>query len=121
MCSGGTGRNGGHIKETPYLEWSTLVERFGRVAADEVIRFRMAHLQQVLGVADREELRKSSDAREVESLDVYCESKSWLAAKDALRAWLEAFPDETDKWRVWEGDEVRTVSCDLRYWRRASN
>lgn len=86
------------------------MKRFGRVAADEVVRFRMGHLQQILGVADKEGLRESSDAREVESVDVYCESKSWREAKEKLRAWLEAFPDEKGKWRVWEGDEVKTVS-----------
>jgi hypothetical protein len=109
LCSGATGRNGGHIKETPYQEWETLVRRFGRAAANEVVRFRMAHLQQILDIAHREGITEIADARLVETVDVYCEPEAWESAKQKLRTWLEAFPDEKGKWRVWEGDEVHTV------------
>ena len=76
----------------------------------------MAHIQQVLGVADKEGLGEASAAREVETVDVYCESTSWLEAKEKLRAWLEAFPEEKTKWRVWEGDEVKTVGSSYNFW-----
>jgi hypothetical protein len=110
LCSGGTGRNGGHIKESPYQEWGNLVKRFGRAAADEVVRFRMAHLQQILDMAQREGIQEIADARLVDSVDVYCEPEAWDEAKQKLRAWLEAFPDEKGKWKTWEGEEVKTVS-----------
>ncbi|KAA8912400.1 FAD dependent oxidoreductase [Sphaerosporella brunnea] len=108
LCSGATGRNGGHLKETPYQEWGALVKKFGRAAADEVVRFRMAHLQQLLGIAESEGIKEIADARLVETTDVYCEPEAWTDAKQKLRAWLEAFPDEKGKWKIWEGAEVKT-------------
>jgi hypothetical protein len=109
LCSGATGRNGGHIKETPYLEWATLLNRFGRGAADEVVRFRMAHLKQLLELAEKEGITVAAEAREVETVDVFCEAETWHDAQQKLRNWLEAFPDEKGHWKVWEGDDLKTV------------
>ncbi|KAF8250586.1 DAO-domain-containing protein [Wilcoxina mikolae CBS 423.85] len=108
LCSGATGRNGGHIKETPYMEWGTLLARFGRGAADEVVRFRMAHLKQLLELAEKEGIAAAADMREVETVDVFCEADAWRDAQQKLRDWLEAFPDEKGHWKVWEGDDLKT-------------
>ncbi|KAI5813513.1 FAD dependent oxidoreductase [Pyronema omphalodes] len=108
LCSGATGRNGGHVKESAYNEWARLVERFGRIEADEVVRFRMAHLKNLLELAEKEGLTELAEARELETVDVYCEPEEWVKAQQRLREWLDAFPDEKGRWRTWEGADLQT-------------
>lgn len=69
----------------------------------------MAHLKNLLELADKEGLREVSEAREVETVDVYCEPEAWTKAQQRLREWLDAFPDEKGRWRTWEGADLKTV------------
>ena len=109
LCSGATGRNAGMIKVVPYLEWGTLVKRFGRSSAFDIMRFRMGHFQNILEFAEKEGLEEIAAVREVESIDVYGDAEAWGKAKEKLRIWLEAFPDQKDKWRAVEAEEARKV------------
>lgn len=113
LCSGATGRNGGHIKESPYQEWARLARRLGPATAAEVVRFRMAHLRLLLDLAEREGLARPTETRAVETVDVFCEAAAWEDAQQQLRNWLDVFPDQKDLWVVWKGDALRTVALSV--------
>ncbi|GMG04823.1 unnamed protein product [Aspergillus oryzae] len=61
-CTGATGRNGGHILETveEFADWEAL---YGLEAAKALMRFRLAHLAEILKVADQYGLKKETQAR----------------------------------------------------------
>ncbi|KAJ7474113.1 nucleotide-binding domain-containing protein [Mycena latifolia] len=93
VCSGATGRNGGHISPNSYQDYSELERTYGANAAQAIIRFRLAHLPALLSVAEEEGLLLESQARTVEQLDVYLQATLFQRAKDALAGFLRALPE----------------------------
>lgn len=113
-CSGATGRNGGHIKESAYLEYGSLKKKFGKEVAMEVVRFRLAHLDALLAVAEAEgeEVVKESQIRRCETADVCFEESVWEDTKRRLAVFLEDFEDQRGLWIAYEAEEARKVrSC----------
>ncbi|KAF7340420.1 Nucleotide-binding domain-containing protein [Mycena venus] len=101
VCSGATGRNGGHISPNTYQDYSELAARYGSSAAQAIIRFRLAHLPALLAVAEEEHLSESQ-ARVVEQFDAYLHEKLYRRAKDALERYLTALPERRGKHTVHE-------------------
>lgn len=88
LCSGATGRNGGHIKVTPHHEFARLAGRLGPLRARRLVRFQLMHLPVLLGLG---RLHPSGDVREVETADLYVDRAGFdeaAAHVDALRQWL---------------------------------
>lgn len=110
-CSGATGRNGGHIKESAYLEYGFLKKKYGKEVAMEVIRFRLAHLDALIAVAEAEgeEVVKESRIRRCETVDVCFEEEVWEETKAKLEVFLEDFEDQRGLWVVHEMEEARKV------------
>lgn len=114
ICSGATGRNGGHILELPYEEYDLEVALIGKEAAKKLIQFRLDHLGEMLHFVKTElseEAAKKSDIRTVEVVDAFFDLQHWIDTKSQLRRFLEAFPEQTDKWTIWEGEEAQKVSA----------
>ncbi|KAI5776998.1 FAD dependent oxidoreductase-domain-containing protein [Geopyxis carbonaria] len=107
ICSGATGRNGGHIKETPYLEWRTLVSRLGAAEARKVVSFRLAHLSTLLAVAECEGLLDAAEARRVQSVDAFFEPAAWADGLARFDEWQREY-GPSDDWRAWHADDART-------------
>ncbi|RAO74200.1 uncharacterized protein BHQ10_010212 [Talaromyces amestolkiae] len=101
FCSGATGRNGGHVLETAddYME---LEETFGPDTAKSIMKFRLSHLQTILGVADKLGIAESSQARKVQFLSVYFEEETWAAAKERLKRFKDAMPEDSKDWVIHE-------------------
>ncbi|KAH9836686.1 FAD dependent oxidoreductase [Rhodofomes roseus] len=95
VCSGATGRNGGHINPPLYHDYSELQENFGEDAAKRMIRFRLAHRGEMQRIAETEDIVKQSQVRETEHLDVYTCPETYAEAKENLRKWKSAMPDES--------------------------
>jgi glycine/D-amino acid oxidase-like deaminating enzyme len=91
LCSGATGRNGGHIKATPYHSYPEYKARFGAVQASRLCEFQMMHLPTLLEVARREEL-DGAEVREVETVDVYTDDDMWRRAQGMLKELRNDFP-----------------------------
>ncbi|KAK0444904.1 uncharacterized protein EV420DRAFT_986753 [Desarmillaria tabescens] len=53
-CSGATAWNGGHITPLLYHDYLELKEKHGAEAAKQIIRFRLSHLDVLIGVAEEE-------------------------------------------------------------------
>ncbi|TFY53148.1 hypothetical protein EVJ58_g9614 [Rhodofomes roseus] len=81
VCSGATGRNGGHINPPLYHDYSELQENFGEDAAKRMIRFRLAHRGEMQRIAETEDIVK--------------QSQTYAEAKENLRKWKSAMPDES--------------------------
>lgn len=45
LCSGATGRNGGHIKPSPHETFKDLKDRIGPARAAELVRFQLRHVK----------------------------------------------------------------------------
>ncbi|KAJ7019490.1 nucleotide-binding domain-containing protein [Mycena alexandri] len=97
ICSGATGRNGGHISPNSYQDYSELASKYGVEAAQAMIRFRLAHLPALLAVAEEEGLLPESQARMVDQFDIYLRETLFQRAKNSLAAYFEALPERREK------------------------
>ncbi|CAI7663587.1 unnamed protein product [Penicillium glandicola] len=105
VCSGATGRNGGHILETAD-EYGELTDTFGEDAARKILNFRLSHLQEMLSVAEEFGITAEAQARKVQFLGVYFGDEPWKAALDRMYRFKEGMPDEATEWTVYEGDAI---------------
>ncbi|KAK5043480.1 hypothetical protein LTR84_011949 [Exophiala bonariae] len=88
ICSGATGRNGGHIKVAPYVEYPKAKKRFGAASARKILAFHMKHLPFILQLAQREGHDKG-EVREVQAIDAFTDPKMLhlsVAQLDILKA-----------------------------------
>ncbi|KAK2459753.1 hypothetical protein APHAL10511_008185 [Amanita phalloides] len=113
-CSGATGRNGGHIAPVSYSDYGELKGEHGIEVAKEIIRFRLAHLPEILKVAAEDNLIDESQCREVEVFDVYCDAGLYGQAKTMLSGYQEDMPSEGSSFRIHEGTEtIKRLSLQL--------
>lgn len=76
------------------------------------MRFRLAHLPQLLAVAHEENLLEQSQARRVEALELYYDSGFYEASKSRLGDYMEELTEEKDKYKLFEGAENMKVSSN---------
>ncbi|KAJ7756744.1 nucleotide-binding domain-containing protein [Mycena olivaceomarginata] len=105
VCSGATGRNGGHISPKTYQDYSEVAAKYGPSAAQAIIRFRLAHLSALLEVATKEGLLRESQACRVDQFDAYPQDKVYRRAKNALEGYLTACPKRRGKHVVSDDDK----------------
>jgi len=108
ICSGATGRNGGHILETAD-EYAEIADVFGEESARKLLRFRLAHLREMLGVAEELGLTEVAQARNVQFLSAYFGDEPWKAALERLRRFKEGMPEESAEWVSYEGGSIQEV------------
>ncbi|KAF5314263.1 hypothetical protein D9619_011808 [Psilocybe cf. subviscida] len=87
-CSGATGRNGGHIAPNIYNEYSELKEAYGKSTAQDILRFRLAHISILLEVAKEEHLQEESQARLVEHIDAFLQPEKFARSQRELEEYL---------------------------------
>ena len=111
-CTGATGRNGGHILETveEFTDWEA---HYGLEAAKALTRFRLAHLEEILAVADKYGLTKETQARKVEFLSVYFDEERWRDAVQRIKRFKTCMPTESTEWKLLEKSEIPKVCCSL--------
>lgn len=114
ICSGATGRNGGHILETAE-EFADLEEAPGTDAARKILRFRLAHLRELLAVAEQYGLTKTAQARKVQFLSVYSNQKRWSEARGRFQRLKEGLPEETKEWRLYAKEDIPKVGSKCHY------
>ncbi|KAK1140465.1 hypothetical protein N8T08_010309 [Aspergillus melleus] len=105
-CSGATGRNGGHLKCSPYSLYSDLKGMLAPKAAREVLEFYRRHLPIMLGLVKAERL-ENTEAREVETVDVFLKESAWDKGLGMVRELRQDVPEAAHDIRVWEADEAR--------------
>jgi len=101
--SGATGRNGGHIKAVPWADYYALKEEFGKESAMKITKFRLSHLDALVGeAAALGEAGEVGLVRRVEGVSGVYDEEGWNLAKGKLHTFLEDFPEEKDKWTICE-------------------
>ncbi|KAI0962829.1 hypothetical protein AcW1_000093 [Taiwanofungus camphoratus] len=119
VCSGATARNGGHVNPPLYHDYNDLKQKFGERAAKQMIKFRLAHLQEFMHIAASEDIVKESQCRETEHIDVFTCPVSFAEAKDNLVMWKSEMPVEASSFGYCEGRDAiekyrlseHTVGC----------
>ncbi|KAI5118523.1 hypothetical protein M0805_007691 [Coniferiporia weirii] len=106
ICSGATGRNGGHIKPPLHHDYLNLKKKLGADQAAKLIRFRMMHVREMLVAAAEEGILDKCQCREVDSLDVYFTPETFDEAKRQLQAWKKDMPEEAKDYTSVEGEEA---------------
>ncbi|KAL3496406.1 putative FAD dependent oxidoreductase [Aspergillus germanicus] len=110
VCSGATGRNGGHILDTGE-EFADLEAAHGVDAAKKIMKFRLAHLGEMLRVAEEYGLTEHSQARKVQFLSVHLHDEGWRDTKRCIEQLKEYLPEETREWDLLEGDDIPSELC----------
>lgn len=82
LCTGATGRNGGHCKAQSPGDWWPRKQTYGTDEAIEVMEYELNHLDAVLKAAKKFET--DCDLNVVEGLDAYHDMKTWQSARSAV-------------------------------------
>ncbi|KAF3923213.1 hypothetical protein ABW20_dc0110164 [Dactylellina cionopaga] len=109
ICTGATGRNGGHIKEGPYEEYPRLKRAFGNDAAARILRFRLRHLEELKAVAREEgtECMARSEIREVIGTDIFFNDEVKEHALGMFEEWKKDLPVMAREWGVLDTESAR--------------
>ncbi|KAF9054154.1 FAD dependent oxidoreductase [Panaeolus papilionaceus] len=102
LCSGATGRNGGHISPNIYNEYDQLKRAHGMELALQIMRFRLAHIGTLLGIAKAEGVLDDSQARIVEEYDAFMDEKLFSRYKEAVETFATEAPVEGRGFRTIE-------------------
>lgn len=100
-------RNGGHINPPLFHDYEDLKRSLGKAAAQQIMRFRNAHLGVLLEVAKAE--ADNADCRPVDSVDVFFDETVFTEAKRKLSVFEAEMPEEANTFRIWEGEDARRV------------
>jgi glycine/D-amino acid oxidase-like deaminating enzyme len=119
VCSGATGRNGGHILDTGE-EFADLEAAHRLDAAKKIMKFRLAHLNEMLRVAEVYGLTEHSQARKVQFVSVHFHEEGWRDTKRCIERLKEYLPEETREWELMEGEDIPSVSNPITMFRRNS-
>ncbi|CCM03701.1 uncharacterized protein FIBRA_05847 [Fibroporia radiculosa] len=106
VCSGATGRNGGHINPPLYHDYTELKEKHGIWAAQQTIRFRMSHLNEIKRIAEAEDVLKESECRETEHIDVFTCPQAFSEAKEKLSKWKVDMPIESNTFGYYDKEDA---------------
>ena len=90
-------RNGGHVSPIVYNEYSDLKRVHGMSVAEDILRFRLAHISSLIAVAKEEDLLSESQARMVEDFDAFMHPEMFGKAKRDLQAFLMGVPKDLHK------------------------
>lgn len=116
VCSGATGRNGGHIKKLP----STIVEliqNHGSTAAGEIVKFVRANIYGVKNVIEKEKIQAEAELRR--SFDVSLEKEDAREVKKDFEVQLQSeFPLVEDVGYVGEefAERLRIDPTEVTCW-----
>jgi len=113
ICSGATGRNGGHIKASPYHAYSQYKARFGAAHAKKLCNFQLLHLPTFLSIAEHEGL-VDAEVRSVQTLDVFTDTTMWQKAQIMIKELRADVPAMAEDIRV----HTSATAQEVRFHRR---
>jgi hypothetical protein len=102
-------RNGGHINPPLWADWKERKERHGTENARLLVKFRLAHVQEMQAIASKEDILKESQVRVTEHLEVYMTQEGLDEAKEELKGWTADMPDIAKEYVAYSGEEARQV------------
>lgn len=114
ICSGATGRNGGHCKDVSWKAYGTMKAQLGRESAMRLVKFRRSHVDATRQLAKQlsEEGFGNGHFRDVTSLTAVYDQASFQDFQRNLEALLKDFPEERHRYSVLSGEEAQEVCFD---------
>lgn len=111
VCSGATGRNGGRINATAVQDFDKYSKIFGRDHAIEIVRFELAHYQQISDLVrwTGPELDEKAEVRWIDALLAVFEDDQLKDLRRMLSSFEASFPDLRGWWKIVEKQQVRTT------------
>lgn len=106
LCSGATGRNGGHIKQAPHMAYGHFTQLFGDDGGRKMLNFELQHLQMLREVGKQV---PQGEVREVETVDYFLDEVTLQNAKAGVDNLKTGYPEV--KVSVWEGQKARDKVC----------
>jgi len=89
-----------------YHDYLSLKQEFGEAMAHKIIRFRLAHIDEMRRIAEKEGILAESQARHVETADVYFKQDMFDKAKAKMEQWAREMSLEAATHRVYEDREA---------------
>ncbi|KAL4780066.1 FAD dependent oxidoreductase-domain-containing protein [Aspergillus varians] len=108
VCSGATGRNGGHLKPDVYNFVGTVAEQYGIEAAAELAAFETAHIPAIESLVEREDI--SCDLQVSQAHDVQLDEKHTTKLRAGYEALLAKGSESTKTAVFTTGEEAEEVS-----------
>ncbi|KAM7206406.1 FAD dependent oxidoreductase domain containing protein [Naviculisporaceae sp. PSN 640] len=105
VCSGATGRNGGHIKASPYEVFGRFRKTLGPERAAALARFQLRHLETFVDLCKAEGI-DVAECREVETVDFFLDDESYKSAVEEVNEvniWVPEF--KISRWTAEEAQE----------------
>ncbi|KAF2180354.1 FAD dependent oxidoreductase [Zopfia rhizophila CBS 207.26] len=110
LCSGATGRNGGHIKAVSYEYWKDRKKKFGADEAVRWARFEQSHLKEMAACVRENNINCDLDLKE--GIVAHYDKKSFGEAVDALRELQLYAPQVAADYTVYsQADAVSKFKC----------
>ncbi|KAL2824868.1 FAD dependent oxidoreductase [Aspergillus cavernicola] len=110
LCSGATGRNGGHCKVMSPGVWFEREQAYGTAEAMRVMRFEHSHLDEMVKCVEEEGIQ--CDLRLHEGVDVYHDEHTFSRAVRALEDMRKHAPDLAGRYTVYTSrQDLNARSC----------
>ncbi len=110
LCSGATGRNGGHCKAMSPGVWFDRKDQYGVEEAIKVMLFEHSHLEELVECVKRYDI--DCDLRVLEGLDVYHDHVTFGRALRALKDMEVHSPELAAKYTIYTSRaELRARNC----------
>ncbi|GIZ44335.1 hypothetical protein CKM354_000753600 [Cercospora kikuchii] len=109
LCSGATGRNGGHLV-SPFPEEFSIFEKYaGKEATMKMARFANRTLESMHRLAEDgdEELKRVAEVRRVRSVCAYYDAGVFEETKKSMRRYEECLPEEKGDGEFYGAEEAR--------------
>ena len=112
VCSGATGRNGGHIKAVPEHTYADNIASLGLERTREVMHFTLANVDALLDLVPTlsSELQKYCEVRKVESLNLFTDQHAFEEFAGVIEAFEKDNPDLRGRGRIVSVEELQSVS-----------
>ncbi|KAL8661221.1 MAG: hypothetical protein Q9202_005767 [Teloschistes flavicans] len=92
VCSGATGRNGGHTKSCSWRSWANNAQCRGIDQAAQIARFEYDGIKAIHAFARRHAIE--CDSWEGETADIIYDKSQWLRAKKAISEMKQVFGED---------------------------
>ncbi|EHK21837.1 uncharacterized protein TRIVIDRAFT_70786 [Trichoderma virens Gv29-8] len=110
ICSGATGRNGGHIRCVAVQDYDRLSRKYGHDAAVKMVRFSLSHYESIVSIAREfgNSIFEDSELREVQSVSAILNQAKMDDINAMLKRFDAAFPDLKGQWRICGPEDAAT-------------
>lgn len=110
LCSGATGRNGGHIKAMSPGAWFDRKKQFGVQEAVRIMEYEHSHLEEMASCIKENKI--DCDLNVLEGLDVYYDDKVFRHACNAVEDMRKYAPSLADRYSIYTtSEDLKARNC----------